>query len=152
MMMTTTTTTMTTAYPTRYYTQAVSMERQQLQQQQSREKRKMLWYYYHSYGSHWTIHYSSHLTYTILKVTSHHHEWSLQFHPCTKSHTNMSPSYKTINSITILYVYAWNTSVVTILVGTDEHGHDNKFNKEVDIIQHINAIWSFRRTHQHNHI
>ena len=35
----------------------------------------------------------------------------------------MPPSYKTINSITLLYVYAWNNSVVNILVGTDEHGH-----------------------------
>ena len=26
-------------------------------------KRKVLWYYYHSYGSHWTIHYSLHPTY-----------------------------------------------------------------------------------------
>ena len=49
---------------------------------------------------------------------------------------NMTPSYKTINSITQLYVYAWNNSVVNILGGTDglRHGRDNEFNKEVDII------------------
>jgi len=39
--------------------------------------------------------------------------------------TNMPPSYKPINIITQLYVYAWNNSVVIILVGTDGHGHEN---------------------------
>ena len=39
--------------------------------------------------------------------------------------TNMTPSYRTINSITQLYVHAW------IVGGTDGHGHghDNKFTK-----------------------
>ena len=45
--------------------------------------------------------------------------------PC-RTHADMKPSDKTINSITELYlVYAWNNSVVTI----DEHLHDNIFNK-----------------------
>jgi len=62
------------------------MGRQQLQPQQQRENRKISWYYYHLYGSHWTIHYSLHPTYIILKVTWHHHEWPLHcLHPCTKS-------------------------------------------------------------------
>ena len=39
--------------------------------------------------------------------------------------TNMIPSYRTINRITQLIVYAGNNSVVVILVGTDGHGHDN---------------------------
>ena len=38
------------------------------------------------YCSHWTIHYSSHPTCTILIATwHHHHEWPLHNHPCTKS-------------------------------------------------------------------
>ena len=48
--------------------------------------------------------------------------------------TNMIPSYRTINRITQLIIYAWNNSVVIILGGTDGHGSDNEFNKEVDII------------------
>ena len=40
-----------------------------------------------------------------------------------------------------------------MLGGTNGHGHDNKFNTQVDIIdQHTNPLLSFRRTHQHNHI
>ena len=46
---------------------------------------------------------------TILIATSlqhhHHHEWSLHCHPCTKC-INMTPSYRTINSITQSYVHA----------------------------------------------
>ena len=51
---------------------------------------------------------------------------------CQVIRTNMTPSYKTINSITKLHVYIWNSSAVIILGGTDRHGHENKFNKEVD--------------------
>ena len=69
---------------------------------------------------------------TILITTSsqhhHHHEWSLHCHPYTKR-INMTPSYRTINSINQLYVHAW------VVGGTDgdghEHGHDNKFTKQV---------------------
>merc|ERR1712238_350083 len=49
---------------------------------------------------------------------------------------NMTPSYdRIINSITQLYVYTWNISVVNILGGTDGHGHgrDNELKKEVDM-------------------
>ena len=67
---------------------------------------------------------------TILIATSlqhhHHHEWSLHCHPCTKC-INMTPSYRTINSITQSYVHAW------IVGGTDGdwhgHRHGNKFPK-----------------------
>ena len=36
--------------------------------------------------------------------------------------TNVTPSYTTINSITKLYVYAWNNSVVIIIFGR-KNGH-----------------------------
>ena len=50
-------------------THVVLMERQQLKQQHHpRENMKIQWYYYHSYGSHWTMHLSSHLI--------HYHKWS----------------------------------------------------------------------------
>ena len=59
--------------------------------------------------------------------------------------TNTTPLYyRTIVSITQIYVHAWNNNVVNILGGTDGHGHghDNKFNKEIDIIihQHTNPL------------
>mmetsp|Transcript_18423 Transcript_18423/g.20287 ORF Transcript_18423/g.20287 Transcript_18423/m.20287 type:complete len:95 (+) Transcript_18423:87-371(+) len=37
--------------------------------------------------------------------------------------TNMTPSYKTINSITQFYIYAWSNSVVIVLGKMD--GHNN---------------------------
>ena len=87
------------------------------------------------YSSHRTIHYSSHPTrydiitngrYTLIRV------------PCTLPSvyqvfcTNMISSYRTINRITRLIIYAWINSIVIILGGTDRHGRDNEFNKEVD--------------------
>ena len=63
----------------------------------------------------YVIHYTQH---TLLIAAWHHHEWSLYCHPCTRSsfqRINTTPSYKTINSITRLYVYTWNNSVVIIL-------------------------------------
>ena len=81
-------------------------------------------------------------------TSSHHHEWSLHCHPCTKSRTNMTPSYKTINSITILCVCAWNNSVVIILVGTDGNGHG----QQIRCWLTYQALLSFRRTYQHNHM
>jgi len=48
---------------------------------------------------------------------------------------NTAPSSQTINSLTQLYVYTWNISVVNILNKTDGHGHghDNEFKKEIDM-------------------
>jgi len=57
----------------------------------------------------------------------------------------MIPSYRTINRITQLIVYAGNNSVVVILVGTDGHGHDN-----IHIIISMpipNSLLSFHRTY-----
>jgi len=76
-------------------------------------------------------------------------------------HTRMILSYRTINRITQLIVYAGKNSVVVILVGTDGHGHDN-----IHIIisisipnsllsfhcQHTNPLLSFHYTFQHHHI
>jgi len=141
-------------YPIRYCPYAAPINRQQLHQQQSqrRKKRNVQWHYYHLYGSRRTIHYLSHRTrHTILIVTSSRMVGRLssvyQVIPA-----NTTPSYTTINVITQLYVYVQNNSVVIILGGTDGHGHDNKFNKYVDIIQHTNPLLSFCRTYQHNHI
>ena len=44
-------------------------------------------------------------------------------------HINMTPSYRTINSITQSFVYAGNNTLVIILGGTEEHMHGNEFNK-----------------------
>ena len=107
-------------YLIRYYTHAVSMDKHQ-QQHHPRERRRI-------YSGIITIRmvpiglYIIHRTWhTILIATSsqqhHHHEWSLHCHPCTKC-INMTPSFQTINSITQLYVYGWNISVVNILGGT----------------------------------
>jgi len=46
--------------------------------------------------------------------------------------TNMTPSYEHQQYHPIVRIYSWNNSVVIILGGRDGHGHDNKFNKEVD--------------------
>ena len=97
-----------------------------------REKKKVYWCYCHLYDSHRTIRYSLHPTWTTDSGMA-----SLQIMVTLSSVyqvicTNMTSSYKTINSITQLYVYACKNSVVIILVGTDRHGHDNKFNKAVD--------------------
>ena len=56
--------------------------------------------------------------------------------------TNMIPSYRTINGITQLIVYAWNNSVGNVLGETVGHGHDNKFS--IDIIQHISIHYYYR--------
>ena len=131
-------------YPTRYCTYVVPMERQQLQHQ-PREKRKVQWYYYHSYGSHWTIHYSLHPAYnTDSDTTSSSSRMVVTLSSLYQViHTNMTQLYhRTIYSITRGYVYAWNNSGVNILGETDEHGHDKKFNKQIDIIihQHENPL------------
>ena len=120
----------------------------------SKRKRKVQWYYYHLHGSHWMIHYSlqhpSFITILIAHdIITNGHTLSLVYQVI---YTNMTPSYKAIHSITILYVYAWNNSVVNILGGIDGHRHDNKFNKGVDIIQHIILLLLFRCMYQHNHI
>ena len=84
-----------------------------------REKRKVQCYCSYSYGSHWTIHYSSHPThYTDSDMTS-------VYQVIQVIRTNMIPSYRTINRITQLIVYGWNDSVVIIHVGTNGHGHYN---------------------------
>ena len=50
-------------------------------------------------------------------------------------HTNTAPSYRTINSITQVYVNASNKFVVIIICGrNDGHGHDNEFKNEVDML------------------
>ena len=93
--------------------------------------------YYHSNHSHGTIYVSSHPTYnTDSEVTSSSHMVVTLASVYPVIHTNMPPSYNTINSIPHLYVYGLNNSVVNILGGTDglRHGRDNEFNKEVDII------------------
>ena len=156
MTTTTTTTTTTTAYPIRYYTHAVPMERQQLQQQQSRVKRKRKSQrYYHSYRSHRTIYISLYLAWTILIATSSR----IAVTPSSVNQfirSNMTPSYKTINSITRMYVYAWNNSVVNILggkMGTDTDMTTNSTGRLTSsFTQHTHPLWSFRRTYQHNNI
>jgi len=92
------------------------------------------------------IHCTRHKILIATSLHHHHHEWLLHCHPCTKLSIPICHPHININSITQSYVYTWNDSVVIILGGTDGdgHGRDNKFNKEVAIIQHINASLSFR--------
>jgi len=62
--------------------------------------------------------------------------------------TNMIPSYRTINRITQLIVYAGNNSVVVILVGTDGHGHDNihTTKRQHEKYQRIVVIYAYAYT------
>ena len=60
--------------------------------------------------------------------------------------------YRKINSITQLYLYAWNNCVVIIICGrNNEHGRDNKFNRKVDIIIDLHTNL-FRHTYPTNTI
>ena len=69
------------------------------------------------YGSHQTTRY------TILKATSSARIVVTLPSVYQVIPTNMTPSYRTINSITQSYVHAW------IVGGTDGHGHNNIFTK-----------------------
>ena len=55
---------------------------------------------------------------------------------------NMIPSYKTINSITLLYVYSWNNSVVNILVGKLTIKQDYLQQELLIIIDHSLSLYS----------
>ena len=90
---------------------------------------------------------------TRVHHTRHHHKWIITNGCYTVIRvqlfqvipTKMPPSYYRIfNSITQLYVYTWYNSVVIILGGTDGHGRDNKFKKEVAMIQHTNPLLLIR--------
>ena len=77
------------------------------------------------------IYISLHPTYnteSIIIITNSRHEQSLHCYTLNVYQvipTNMTPTYRTINSITQSYIHAW------IVWGTDGHGHrhDNKFTK-----------------------
>ena len=73
-------------YPIRYFPYAVPINRQQLHQQQSqlRKKRNVLWHYYHlnGHGGQYIIH---RIEPNIQYLSWHHHELSVDYHPCTKS-------------------------------------------------------------------
>ena len=85
---------------------------------------------YYSYGSHWMIHIIHRTWNIILIATSSPHFFVTLSSVYQVIRTNMTPSYRTINSITQLYVYAWNNSVAIVILGRkDGHGHGNKFNK-----------------------
>lgn len=64
----------------------------------SRDKRKVYKYYCHSYGSYQTIYYSLHPTRTTSMFVT-----LSSIYPVIC--TNLTPSYKIVNSITQLYVY-----------------------------------------------
>ena len=92
-------------------------------------KTNIWWYYYHSDGSHWTIHYSFHPAYNTDSDTISSSSSSSSSSRMVASllsmyqviHTNItSLYYRTIKSITQMYIYAWNNSLVNILGGTDE--------------------------------
>ena len=110
-----------------------------------------------SYGSHWErrVKCTGIIVIRMVPIGQYVICYLLFIAPGPVICTNMTPSYKIINSITQLYVYTWNNRVVIIL-GGERMDTDMTTNSRRRLTIHhhhhptCQPLFSFRCTYQHN--